>query len=183
MRSKYRVIIKGRDSIMKNNSILYTIIAVVMVIILITLVVLLFVLHKQEQSGIVPQIEQQSSNESNTVPNTASVSNVIDNYEKYNLRKIRLEGLVVTPSKGLSSFYIIDSSEAEWLINQPIGQPDFNKNRAVNVRPTNRITDFPTIRYGDRVVVTGDYYTYVTAGVYYSYEIIIEKIEVIDNIF
>ena len=78
--------------------------------------------------------------------------------------------------------YIIDNSYKEDLLNQPIGQPKFNENKAILLKTTNRLENIPSIKYGDIIRVKGQYNTFIYAGVNYTYEIIVENIEVIGHI-
>lgn len=170
---------------MKSNKLLITIIGILSIIVAIVLVVAIVLLEKGGlDNSIINEQPQISNTETDTTEKILSVYEVIDNYRDYTGSVITIEGIAPTKLTNVGEVYIIDTSNKEDLLNQPIGTPQFDKNRAIMLLPTNRLQDIPTVRYGDIIRVKGLYSTriYAGAGVYYTYDIIVESIEVVGSI-
>ena len=168
---------------MKSNKLLIIIIGIVSIIVAIVLVVAIIILEKREPENhfFYEQIQMKNA-EIDTAEEIVSVYEVIDNYQNYTGRVITIEGISPQNLSNIDKAYIIDTSNKDDLLNQPLGQPKFNENRAVLLIPTNRLENIPTVRYGDIIRVKGLYSTRIYNGVYYTYDIIVESIEVVGSI-
>ena len=168
---------------MKSNKLLIITIGIVSIIVAIVLVVAIIVLEKGEpENHFFNEQIQMKNAETDTAEEIVSVYEVIDNYQNYTGRVITIEGISPQNLSNIDKAYIIDTSNKEDLLNQPLGQPKFNENRAVLLIPTNRLENIPTVRYGDIIRVKGLYSTRIYNGVYYTYDIIVESIEVVGSI-